>query len=106
MVLRRTNGLSIHRNGYNGFAAPADVDTAGDYHRLTEGGAWVKYAMAKRAPAAGIHNGMNVFFTGALWDMKPEGRVLTLQNDSLIISSPSIKKGRITNLWFRKQNNK
>jgi hypothetical protein len=90
-------------NGYNGFAAPQDVDTAKDYHHITEGDAWGKYAMAKRAPAVGIHNGMNVFFSGALWDMRPEGRVLTLQNDSLHVSEPATKKkGRITNLWFRK----
>jgi predicted amidohydrolase len=88
-------------NGYNGFAAPADVDTLKDYHRLTEGGAWIKYAMATRAPAAGIHNGMNVFFTGSIWDMHPEGRVLTLQNDTLHVSKPALQRGRISNLWFR-----
>jgi predicted amidohydrolase len=87
-------------NGYNGAEPPADVDTTADYHHISEGDAWIKYAMAKRAPAAGIHNGMNVFFTGKMWDMKPEGRVLTLQNDSLHVSSPAINKGRITNLWF------
>lgn len=89
-------------NGYNGFPAPADVDTLADYHHITEGDAWAKYAMARRAPAAGIHNGMNVFFSGRLWDMQPEGRVLTLENDSLHISSAAIREGRITNLWFKK----
>jgi len=88
--------------GYNGYAPPIDVDTAADYHHITEGEAWAKYAMARRAPAAGIHNGMNVFFTGDIWDMHPEGRVLVLQNDSLHISMPALKKGRITNLWFKK----
>jgi len=87
-------------NGYNGADPPADVDTTADYHHISEGDAWVKYAMAKRAPAAGIHNGMNVFFTGKMWDMKPEGRVLTLQNDTLHVSTRATNKGRITNLWF------
>jgi predicted amidohydrolase len=89
-------------NGYNGFAAPADVDTLADYHHITEGDAWAKYAMAKRAPAVGIRNGMNVFFTGRLWDMHPEGRVLTLHNNLLHVSAPAIQKSRITNLWFSK----
>jgi predicted amidohydrolase len=89
-------------NGYNGFPPPADVDTVADYHHITEGDAWAKYAMAKRAPAAGIHNGMNVFFSGKMWDMHPEGRTLTLQNDSLHISDPAKNNGRITNLWFKK----
>jgi predicted amidohydrolase len=87
--------------GYSGFPAPADVDTLADYHHITEGDAWVKYAMAKRAVQAGIHNGMNVFFAGDLWDLHPEGRVLTLEMDSLHVSAPAVKKGRITNLWFR-----
>ncbi|ULQ54623.1 nitrilase-related carbon-nitrogen hydrolase [Flavihumibacter fluvii] len=87
-------------NGYSGFPPPADVDTTGDYHHITEGDAWAKYAMARRAPAVGIHHGMNVFFTGKLWDMHPEGRVLILENDSLHVSSPAVQQGRITNLWF------
>jgi len=88
-------------NGYNGFPPPADVDTTLDYHRITEGDAWAKHAMAKRAPETGIHYGMNVFFTGKLWDMKPEGRVLVLDNDSLHISTPAIGQGRISSLWFK-----
>jgi hypothetical protein len=88
--------------GYSGFPAPTDVDTIADYHHITEGDAWAKYAMARRAPAVGIHYGMNVFFSGKLWDMHPEGRVLTLENDSLHISNAAISEGRITNLWFKK----
>lgn len=86
--------------GYNGFAAPPDVDTS-DYRRISEGEAWAKYSMGKRAPRAGIHQGINVFFTGDIWDMHPEGRILTLHNDTLNISPPAIKKGRIFNLWLQ-----
>lgn len=86
--------------GYNGFFPPSDVDTVKDYHHIPEGDAWVKYAMAKRAPAAGIHTGMNVFFTGKIWDMQPEGRVLVLSGDSLQVSDPALHRGRITNLWY------
>ncbi len=86
-------------NGYNGFKAPADVDTS-QYHKITEGDAWIKYSMGKRAPQSKIHYGMNVFFTGTLWDLKPEGRVLVLNNDSLTVLAPSINEGRIVNLYL------
>ncbi|MES1220320.1 MAG: carbon-nitrogen hydrolase family protein, partial [Bacteroidota bacterium] len=43
-------------NGYNGFKAPADVDTS-DYKKLTEGEAWKKYTMGTRAVKSGIHYG-------------------------------------------------
>ena len=56
--------------------------------------------MGKRAPQSKIHYGMNVFFTGTLWDLKPEGRVLVLNNDSLTVLAPSINQGRIVNLYL------
>lgn len=87
--------------GYNGFPPPPDVDTAKDYHHITEGEAWVKYAMPRRAPAAGIRIGMNVFFTGKIWDMQPEGRVLAMAEDRLQVSDPALHQGRIINLWFK-----
>jgi hypothetical protein len=86
--------------GYNGFKAPADVDTT-DYNKISEGDAWLKYSMNKRAVQANIHQGMNVFFTGSLWDMKAEGRVLILQNDSTTILPASVGKGRIVNLYLQ-----
>ncbi|MCS7019934.1 MAG: nitrilase-related carbon-nitrogen hydrolase [Cytophagales bacterium] len=86
--------------GYNGFSAPADVDTR-DYYRISEGEAWAKYSMGKRAPRVGIRQGINVFFTGQLWDMHPEGRVLILQNDSLLVLPPALGKGRIVNMWLQ-----
>lgn len=85
--------------GYNGYKAPADVDTS-DYKKISEGDAWLKYSMNKRALQANIHQGMNVFFTGILWDMKPEGRVLMLQNDSTTVLPPAVGKGRIVCLWL------
>ncbi|CAN5396019.1 carbon-nitrogen hydrolase [soil metagenome] len=86
--------------GYNGFKAPADVDTT-QYKKITEGDAWIKYSMGRRAPQSNIHNGLNVFFTGNLWDLQPEGRVLVLQNDSLIVLPPVRKQGRIVNLYLQ-----
>ncbi|MEJ8841046.1 carbon-nitrogen hydrolase family protein [Lacibacter sp. H375] len=87
-------------NGYNGFKVPVDVDTT-DYKKISEGDAWLKYSMNKRAVLANIHQGMNVFFTGSLWDMKAEGRVLILQNDSTTVLPASVGKGRIVNLYLQ-----
>ena len=86
--------------GYNGFKAPADVDTT-DYKKISEADAWLKYSMNKRAIQSNIHQGMNVFFTGSLWDMKPEGRVLIFQNDSTTVLPASIGKGRMVNLYLK-----
>ncbi len=54
--------------GYNGAAAPADVDPA-DIGRLTEGQANRKYALAGRIGRSGARCGINVCARGALWDM-------------------------------------
>jgi hypothetical protein len=86
--------------GYNGFKAPVDVDTT-DYNKISEGDAWLKYSIPKRAANANIHQGMNVFFSGSLWDMKPEGRVLILQNDSTTVLPASVGKGRMVNLYLQ-----
>ena len=86
-------------NGYNGFKAPADVDTT-DYKKISEGDAWKKYSMGPRATKAGILYGMNIFFTGSLWDKKSEGRALILENGQLRELIPALK-GRIINLWLR-----
>jgi len=86
--------------GYNGFKAPVDVDTT-DYKKITEGDAWKKYSMGKRAVQSGIHYGLNVFFTGSMWDMNPEGRVLILNNDSLTVLPAAKGKGRIVNLYLK-----
>ena len=88
-------------NGYNGSKAPADVDTT-DYKKIAEGDAWLKYSMGNRAVQANIHEGLNVFFTGSLWEMQPQGRVLLLQNDSTTVLPPAVGKGRIVCLWLNK----
>ncbi|MEJ8816624.1 carbon-nitrogen hydrolase family protein [Lacibacter sp. H407] len=87
--------------GYNGSKAPADVDTT-DYKKITEGDAWLKYGMGTHALKANIHYGLNLFFTGSLWNMQPQGRVLLLQNDSTSVLPPAVGKGRIVCLWLNK----
>lgn len=86
-------------NGYNGFKAPADVDTS-DYKKITEGEAWQKYSMGPRAGKAHIPFGMNVFFTGNMWGKKAEGRVLVLTRDALNVLPPTTDTGKIVNQWL------
>ncbi|MCX8019567.1 MAG: carbon-nitrogen hydrolase family protein [Chitinophagaceae bacterium] len=86
-------------NGYNGFPPPADVDS-GHIGKISEGEAWLKYSMSKRAPENNIHYGLNVFFSGKLWNMKPEGRTIGIIKDSVFVSDPAFSKGRITCLYL------
>lgn len=58
-------------NGYNGFDAPANVDTF-DVGKITEAEAWDKYAASGRIAPSAI--GVNVFLRGQLWDMQSDGR--------------------------------
>jgi hypothetical protein len=57
-------------------------------------------AMRLNAVKAGIHNGMNVFSSGDIWDLRPDGRVLALKNDSLLSFAASPGRGRMVNLWL------
>jgi predicted amidohydrolase len=54
--------------GYNPPNYPPDVDRA-DAGRLTEGQAWLKYALAGRLASSGARCGVNVFLHGELWDL-------------------------------------
>jgi hypothetical protein len=54
--------------GYNGRAAPGDVDPS-DAGRLTERQAWSRYALTGRLASAGARAGINVFLYGDLWDL-------------------------------------
>lgn len=89
-----------HWKGYDGGPTPADVDKS-RINQISEGDAWLQYSMSARAVKAGIHNGLNVFFTGDCWDLKPEGRAIVLQNDSVTVFPPATRKGRIINSWIQ-----
>lgn len=79
--------------GYNGAATPMDVDRQ-DIGRLSEGDAWLKYALAGRG--GGLRAGINTFLRGDLWDLGDDGRTTAIINgevaqgqrrDSAVISS-------------------
>lgn len=85
--------------GYNGAPTEQDVSPA-DIGKLTEGEAWMKYAMAGRATAHGLRNGVNVFLRGDLWDLGSDGSTVALQ-DGKAVAAPLERQAVLTNLWLR-----
>jgi predicted amidohydrolase len=61
--------------GYNGAAAPADIDPA-HIGQISEGQAWLTYALAGRLAQTGIAHGINVFLRGRLWDLGADGHTV------------------------------
>ncbi|MCS6914253.1 MAG: carbon-nitrogen hydrolase family protein [Myxococcota bacterium] len=57
--------------GYSGAAAPPDVNLA-DRGRITEGEAWVRYALPARLPRS-VRAAIHVFLRGTLWDLGDDG---------------------------------
>lgn len=85
--------------GYNGAATPADVDTR-DIGQISEGDAWMKYAMAGRARRANIDTGLNVFLRGKLWDIGSDGATLSV-SASGAQAGTLIRGATLTNLWLQ-----
>jgi hypothetical protein len=84
--------------GYNGAPAPDDVD-AGDVGRLTEGEAWLRYALAGRLMSSGARWGMNVFLRGRIWDLGSDGRTIVVHGDQVTLG-PQVPGAVMTNLWL------
>lgn len=84
--------------GYNGAAAPGDVDP-GDVGRLTEGQAWMRYAVPGRAPDAGIAAGINVFLRGELWDLGSDGATIHVAGGKGGVERRA-SGAVLTNLWL------
>lgn len=73
--------------GYSG--TPTPIDARADVGKLTEGQAWLKYAMAGRAmPEAGITKGLNVFLRGKLWDLGTDGTTIILNEKPGAAAAP------------------
>ncbi len=84
--------------GYDGAPPPADTDPA-DAGRLTEGEAWLKYALAGRMHAAGARCGLNVFLRGRLWDMGSDGRAVAVRGTSVEVA-PATEGPLLVNCWI------
>jgi hypothetical protein len=84
--------------GYNGALAPDDMD-AQDAHTITEGEAWLKYALAGRLPKTGIKHGVNVFLRGDLWDLGSDGHTIVVK-DRTVMQAKHITGAAMVNLWL------
>ena len=85
--------------GYSGTKTPPDA--CADVGRITEGEAWLTYAMAGRAtPEAGITKGLNVFLRGTLWDLGTDGRTIILNGKAGSKTVPRVDGAALTCLWL------
>ncbi|MBB5210880.1 carbon-nitrogen hydrolase family protein [Microbulbifer hydrolyticus] len=82
--------------GYNGAAAPADVDPA-DVGKLREGAAWRKYALAGRGGS--LRAGINTFMRGDLWDLGDDGRTTAVLQGA-VIQGQRRDGAVISSLWL------
>ena len=80
--------------------APVDNHWRQDMGILTEGEAWVKYALPAKAKKYGVRWGMAVFLKGNLWDMKGYGRALIVENGKTHIGTNDHTGAAIYNLWL------
>ena len=84
--------------GYNGAPAPEDVDPT-DVGGIALGEAWERYAMAARAPVAGIRDGINVFLRGPFWEMGSDGHTVGLRGGEAV-EATHVDGGALTNIWL------
>ncbi|HXI87124.1 MAG TPA: nitrilase-related carbon-nitrogen hydrolase, partial [Parvularculaceae bacterium] len=63
---------------------PADLDTD-DPGRLTEGEAWLKYALAGRLYASGAKAGLTAFLRGGLWDLGADGHAIARRGEMVTL---------------------
>ncbi|WP_036041443.1 nitrilase-related carbon-nitrogen hydrolase [Leptospira alstonii] len=84
--------------GYNGALPPADVRSE-DVGGISEGEAWLRYALAGRISKSGATHGINVFLRGSLWDLGSDGEIILIRR-SKVQTFPKISGASIVNLWL------
>ncbi|WP_420429277.1 hypothetical protein [Kordiimonas sp.] len=72
-----------------------------DIGQITEGEAWIKYAMPAKAKTYGVKDGMTVFLKGDLWGERGNGRALILEHGTLHIGAAGLRDAAIYNLWLQ-----
>lgn len=82
----------------DGAPAPDDVDR-GDVNTITEGQAWLRYALAGRMGRAGIGHGITVFLRGALWDLGSDGHTIVVRG-SAVVEAPHTSGAVLVNSWL------
>ncbi len=81
--------------------SPSGDDWKADIGQITEGEAWIKYALPAKAKSHGVRWGMNVFLKGRLWDLKGSGRALILEDGTLHIGEGGDDGAALYNLWLK-----
>ncbi len=86
-------------HGYSGFDNPKDIEL-NDIEKITEGQAWIKYALASKAKKWGFHSAMNVFLRGDLWGFEDDGHGILWHEDLGVIEAESYDGPMLLNLWL------
>lgn len=81
--------------------SPSEDGWKEDIDRITEGDAWIKYALPAKAESHGIRWGMNVFLKGNLWDLKGAGRALIIEDGTLHVGEGADDSAALYNLWLK-----
>jgi predicted amidohydrolase len=84
--------------GYDPGPAPEDVGLD-DVAHLSEGEAWLKYALAGRIATSGASHGIHVFFRGQMWDLGSDGHTILVQGDQTI-NARDVVGAAVVNLWL------
>lgn len=71
-----------------------------DVGKITEGDAWIKYALPFHAKRADVLWGMTVFLKGTLWQHRGDGRAIILEDGFVHIGKSDEKGAALYNLWL------
>ena len=85
--------------GYQG-DVPQTNGWQADAGRITEGEAWIKYALPAKATQHNIRFGMNVFLKGNLWGQIGSGRALIWEDGTLYVGAGGDDGAALYNLWL------
>lgn len=81
-------------------SVPSPADAAADgYHRLSEGEAWLRYALAGRMGASGARQGINVFLRGRLWDLGSDGHSVAVDEHG-VTEVGHVEGAALLNHWL------
>lgn len=77
---------------------PPDNLDQRDVGRLTEGDAWVKYAMPSRMAVTNADAGATAFLRGGPWDLGADGRTLARVRDELFVGD-KLQGSAVSVVW-------
>jgi len=85
--------------GYLGDSPASNIWQA-DINKISEGEAWVKYALPAQAKKQGIGWGMTVFLKGNLWELEASGHAIILENGITHVGKAQEDEAALYNLWL------